>query len=281
MRKLLFYLLAVQFIASCSSNPEKKLAGRWVCISNNNGLIYDFKPNHTLTINFDNLFTLNGTYTLVPNTDSLLVFTQDTQSPIRFTYKFRGSLLFLVAYKNFQNQIDEVFILSRSGIKVVNTDTSHQKDISTIILPPKYIGAVYINYNQQTGQPKEFGVQGGAIIHVPSNGVLKTQLSANPIGYIEGSFSFREKTNGLARNVKQLKFFNFNKYTGELDKLINQGFNLDSVYVCIYGYNQTSREEINKVFGEPIKDNVLMFRVDTLKNLIHNPYYNISLDTKQ
>ena len=45
-------------------------------------------------------------------------------------------------------------------------------------------------------------------------------------------------------------------------------YNVDSVYVCVYGFNQVGRNVINEVFKETIDGNVLMLEVDTLKNLI-------------
>lgn len=55
---------------------------------------------------------------------------------------------------------------------------------------------------------------------------------------------------------------------------------MDSVYVCLYDFNQISREEINSMFGERVDGNVLCFRRDTLKNLLDNPFLNCSLIRK-
>jgi hypothetical protein len=48
------------------------------------------------------------------------------------------------------------------------------------------------------------------------------------------------------------------------------GFDNESRYVCVFGFNQVSRENINHIFVESIQGNVLMFQVDTLKNILEN-----------
>ena len=47
----------------------------------------------------------------------------------------------------------------------------------------------------------------------------------------------------------------------------------DSVYACIYGFNQLNRDSIDKIFHTKVEGNVFMFRVDTLKNILASHRY--------
>ena len=273
MKKFFFLVLAIQLIFSCKTNLEKEIIGNWECVSNSHNQTYEFKTDHTYVFRLNEFVTLNGKYKIIPEMDSLILYNEDNKLLVDFIYKIMDNKLLLINYKK-HHHIDEVSLLKRGKDSSSINKGINDSGLTTLLFPKDFRGYVYICYNQELGEEKEFMENGNPILQIPSNGLLKTKLQEDPINFILGKFIFIE-TNSNRIN-KKTPFFFFTEYIGSLDKLLGKGFNMDSVYVCIYGYNQTSREEVNKVFQEPIDGNVLMLRVDTLKNMVVNPF----LDTR-
>jgi hypothetical protein len=92
---------------------------------------------------------------------------------------------------------------------------------------------------------------------VSKNGLVKTEFEELILPLAFGLYEFESP---------------LRKYSFFIQDLIKDAeikrLKTDSVYVCVYGFNQTSRTEINNLYGEKISGNVLMIKVDTLKNIL-------------
>jgi hypothetical protein len=274
MKKTTLILFSILILIDCKPNHEKEIVGKWLCISNCNDQTYEFKPDYNYVFRLNEFVTLAGRYKVVSQTDSLILYGEDNQVLFDFIYKIKDNHLFLLNYKG-HHQIDEISLLKRENDTSLIENNKDNKGITTIILPEKFIGLVYLKYNKKVGENIVMDELGNPTIKIPFNGLQIVKLHEDPFNYVLGKFNFVERTR---ENVdKKLPFFFFTEYIGKLDRLLSKGYNMDSIYVCIYGYNQTPREELNKVFRQTIDGNVLMFNVDTLKNMIVNPFLKTDL----
>lgn len=272
MKRITITLFVIPILFCCKSNTEKSLVGKWNCISNSNNQCYEFYENKNYAFKVNDYLTVKGNYILTP--DSLILYDESNQILARYVLKIMNDQIILINFKKY-NHIDEVSLLERDGKNISRKAINEEAELTTIILPNDYIGYVYICYNQKSGQEKEFGVKGNPIIRIPADGLLQTKQIENPINYVQGKFQFLN-AKGSSKN-KTIPFFFFTENIGQLDKILDKGFCMDSVYVCIYGYNQTQRENINALFNQKIEGNVLMCRVDTLRKMIVNPFLGTQL----
>jgi len=276
MKRITIILFAIPILFYCKPNTEKTLTGKWNCISNSNNQFYEFYENKNYVFKVNDYLTVRGNYILTP--DSLILYDEGNQIFAKYVLKIINDQTVLINYKKY-NHIDEVSLLERDGRNISRKAINENAELTTIILPRNYTGYVYICYNQKSGQKKEFGVKGNPIIHIPSDGLFKTKHIEDPINYALGKFQFLNEL-GNSKN-RTIPFFFFTENIGQLDKILNKGYSMDSVYVCIYGYNQTQRENINTLFNQKIDGNVLMFRVDTLRNMIRNPFLGTQLTNEK
>ena len=274
MKKIILFLFTTQIIVGCKPNYEKEIIGKWICISNCNDQTYEFKKDNSYVFRLNEYVTLNGKFKVIPRTDSLILYNEDKQVLFKYNFRINNNRLFLLNYK-VHHQIDEISLLKRETDTSLIENNKDNKGNTTIILPEDFIGIVYLKYNKKVGVNVVLDENGNPTINVPFNGLQIVKLQEDPFNFVLGKFNFIEKAR--ENTNKKLSFFFFNEYIGRLDNLLTRGYKMDSIYVCIYGFNQTPREELNKVFQKTIEGNVLMFNVDTLKNMVVNPFLKTDL----
>jgi len=259
-------------------SAQNELIGIWHSISNNYGLIYEFRSDNQYTIyNTDSSLFVIGRYEIFPDAGIIKQYVGGDNVPIDIEYKFFEGKLILMYHKAFNSQISHLTVLKKGETKVSKDEMD--PSISSgqqILLPRKYRGNVFISYNQKDGQEKKYTSDGRPLISIPTNGLLQTQFQEEPYDFILGRISF--SVYDTTESVKNVKSFSFDKYYHNFNELLGHGYFTDSVYVILYGYNRQTRKEINKLFDKTIEGNVMMFKIDTLKNLIYNPFSNTYLD---
>jgi hypothetical protein len=199
-----------------------------------------------------------GTYFIKADFDSLILNTQFGWS-IPYKFQFVNNALVLWNEKGNTSEtkghIDEIFTFIKNGDDKPQVNTDLKKDIFKF--PSNFIGDVFISYNQKGTGNKFYDSQNNRIIEVPDNGLVKTEFKDLILPFALGLYEFESPVR---------------KYTFFIQDLIKdveiKSLESDSIYVCVYGYNQTGRKEINKLYGEAIYGNVLMLKVDTLKNIL-------------
>ena len=261
----------------CSHPSNNQLTGVWNLLPDKKNA-YEFKENNEFLLKINNEILVKGKYTIQPGTGNLYLYTKDTNGkldsmPIRFIYKIEGNLLYLCDFKNapgIKDHIDEVTVYEK--VNPVETLASKQiKDTTktqVIVFDGNLIGNYGINYQQPDG---EQGVdsKGRILMHISKYGLFKTKFKADPFEYIKNNFIF------MNRYHKVIPSFIMANFQNDRKELLSRGFNNDSVYVCLYGYNQDARERVNQFFNKQISGQVLMFRVDTLKNFLNNPKFSL------
>ena len=268
MKKITILLLITYSINCFSGNISKDLIGTWICTTQNN-LVYKFDTNKQYSYKFNDRFEITGQYKIDLKNNQLYLYFKNSKTPVKYSFKVAGDYLILMIHKKIENHIDEIILLKRQGsLQTLKLDSPTIK----FLIPDGYSGYVYVNYNQSKNH-NEYNNQNNILIEIHKSGKTITQNNINPYSYITKNIEFKYES-----NLNTIPFFIFNEYTGRLNNLLNQGFSMDSTYVCLYGFNQIARENINKIFDQEIKGNVLMFKIDSLKNLIHNPYTNVHLD---
>ena len=199
-----------------------------------------------------------GNYSIKSDYDSIILHTQWGFS---MPYKFQFVNNALVLWNEKSNigetkgHIDEILTFIKNGDDLLQIDNNLKNDIFK--LPSNFIGDVFISYNQKGTGNKFYDSHNNRIIEVSKNGLVKTEFEELILPLAFGLYEFESP---------------LRKYSFFIQDLIKdteiKRLKTDSVYVCIYGYNQTSRTEINKLYGEKISGNVLMLKVDTLKNIL-------------
>jgi len=251
-RLLSLFILAL-FLSSCSKD---KFKGEWT-YSDKLVLSFLYK-NEFKWKAINNNLDLYGKYFTQPDQDSLILYTQWDYS-MRFKYQFVNNSLVIWNQKansgKLKGQIDEIYTFTKKGQDKPHVLTVSEKEI--FMLPSNFIGYVYINYNQKGSGNNLIAGKNSRKIEVSINGLIKTEFEESILPLAFGDYEFISP-------IKKYSFF--------MQDLIEDSeitsLKADSIYVCVYGYNQESREEINKLYGQEINGNVLMFRVDTLKNIM-------------
>jgi hypothetical protein len=267
MKKIILSVIIVINLSNCNStNIVKDIIGTWVCISNNNEQIYEFKDENKCIIHVNKRIVINGQYDIDEVNKRLNLLFENSKTAIKCTFQVKDDFLMLVIHKDIENQIDEILLLKKQSTK--------QNDISKVdfhtlkfLVPDGFIGNIYINYNHPKGSNIQYGAHENSIIRIPSSGKVITQDNINVFSYITKNLEFEYET-----SLEKIPFFIFNEYTNRLDDLLDKGFSIDSTCICLYGFNQIPREDIDEIYNKKIDGDVLMLSVDTLKNLIHNPY---------
>jgi hypothetical protein len=198
-----------------------------------------------------------GNYSIKSDYDSIILHTQFGIS-IPFKFQFVNNALVLWNEKSntgeTKGHIDEIVTFIKNGDDKPQIDTNLKNDIFK--LPLNFIGDIFINYNQKGSGNKFYDSQNNRIIEVSKNGLVKTEFEELILPLAFGSYEFESP-------LRQYSFF----IQGLIKDTEIKRLKSDSIYVCVYGYNQIGRNEINKLFGEGIDGNVLMLKVDTLKNI--------------
>lgn len=250
--KLIYLLISISILSSCSHN---KFEGEWIIPDN---VKLSFNNNKYTWTNIKHNIIFYGNYQVSEENDSLILNTQHG-IPLYSRYKFVDNTLILWNIKadsgETKGHIDEIYCFTKSQDHILAGNSNLKKDIITI--PLGFIGNVFINYNQKEVGNKEFNYHQDHLIQVNENGLAKTEFEESVLLHALSLYEFRSPE-------KEYSFFIDDMIKdNELNNLSN-----DSVYVCVYGFNQTGRKNINTIFGEALSGNVLMLRVDTLKNII-------------
>ncbi len=251
--KTFFIFTLLLFFSSCNTD---KFNGEWT-YSDKVLLTFMDENEYHWKMTYDNI-NFWGKYFIQPENDSLILTTQWDFS-LRFKFQFVNNSLVLWSEKSSvgetKGHIDEIFAFSKRGNDKPRMSDDSEKEIFK--LPLNFIGDIFINYHQKGAGNNLVDRQKNRIISVTDRGFVKTEFKEQILPYAFGLFEF-ESLN------KRYPFFIQDLMTStEINRL-----NPDSVYVCVYGYNQIGRKEINKLYGEKITGNVLMLKVDTLKNII-------------
>jgi hypothetical protein len=251
--KILSLITLALFLSSCSKD---KFKGEWIY---SDKLVLSFldKNEFKWTTN-NNKLNLFGKYYTQPVYDSLILKTQWDYS-LRFKYQFVNNSLILWDEKSnsgkLKGHIDEVYSFIKKDQNKQQVSTVSKKEI--FMLPSNFIGYVYINYNQEGSGNNLIDAQNNREIEVSNGGLVKSEFKESILPLASGLYEFKSP-------IKEYQFF--------IQDLIKdsdiKNLKADSIYVCVYGYNQAGRETINELYGQEINGNVLMFRVDTLKNIM-------------
>lgn len=250
-------------------NPS--LQGKWYCVSNFTDIVYSFYEDDTFNLEIGEILTFTGTYSIEKNKDRIIFYLNGER--ISFSFLLFENDLFLVSFKGDGYQIDEILHFKK------NVESSHcvvleRNSINSFVMTESNFMDNYVVFNSNSTKD----LNGINTINISKSGFTRVEWKEDPYGYILGRLEFLVKDNSGKKKI--VPFFRFNQYVNRLDELLAQGYNMDSVYVCLYDFNQISREEINSMFGERVDGNVLCFRRDTLKNLLDNPFLNCSLIRK-
>jgi hypothetical protein len=251
--KILYLFTLALFLSSCSKD---KFNGDWIY---SDKLVLSFLDKNEFKWTTNNSkVDWYGKYFIQPDQDSLILNTQWDFS-IRFKYQFVNNSLVLWNQKansgDLKGHIDEILTFIKKGQDKQQVRAVSKKEI--FMLPPNFIGFVYINYNQKGSGNNLIDDQNNRKIEVTNDGLVKTEFEESILPLAFGLYEFKSP-------LRTYSFF--------IQDLIKdsemKSLKTDSIYVCVYGYNQERREEITKLFGQKINGNVLMFRVDTLKNIM-------------
>jgi len=265
MRRLYLVIFFALFGLNCfsQSENESKILGEWYYYDLSK---FTFSRENIFQLQVGNKLLIEGTYSFVHN-DTIRVFFENNLF-IDYIYTYYNDTLVLYTYKSkygpLKNHIDEIILLTRRNKVKSLPDTLINLQTDKFVLPVDYTGIVYVSYNQPKGQVQSFDNVKNRIIKIPSCGYTKTSFKEDPLQYALEKMCF-------IQNEEYIPFFIDSRITKMTESELKQaGFDYESKYVCVFGFNQASRENINDIFGEDIQGNVLMFQVDTLKNILEN-----------
>lgn len=264
MRILNTILIAgISFTPVSTKEDVKRLTGTWT----NAYLTITIRKDSTCKY-AGSAFQFEGGIESV--TDSTIDFSFAPNFDLEFNYVRWKKNLVLWNYKTVEDSLgyhlDEVLLLHKSRDrkikKAIDPDISKKE---VFRLPVEFSGVVYVCYNQN-GSENNKRKNNTRIIEISEDGLTKTEFIEEPVTYGLQNYAF-------TRNGKDLPFFNHHNVLDKTHKEIeSMGYSQDSVYVCLYGYNQTGRKYVNEEFNEDIHGNVLMFAVDTLHNILSRQY---------
>lgn len=260
LRRNIIALIFLMLLCSCiNKNDKSTIESKWY--NGENSLVYDFFSEDSLRFHIQDGYLIKGSYNILSKNDSLVLFLNlsgDTMA-IGMKYNIDSAYLYFYNYK-YNGNIDEIVFLRRdTSLAII---PKNRKVKQKIIIEDNFIGDAFINYNS-TGGVKKAIEDNVNQVYLPYTGLLKTRCNIDPFELEKNEIVFEKKESKLTiPSFCSLKF-------NDINKVSLLGYHKDSVCVCIYGFNQMGRSSINKeIFHEKIYGNVLMFRVDTLSNLL-------------
>ncbi len=270
-------LFFISIILHAQNNDiNKKIIGKWKCGKKT----YEFKDNNELILDFGEFknngkvfqIKVNSRYSVI-SSNCLLTFMDNIKYPFIWVITIKENQMYIVNYKSIEDQIDEVCVFRKEGSKKKKIKISGKTH--NFVIPDNYAGNIFVNYNCTNVLEKKVFSDTSVTLYISNNGLLKTQEREDPWGYVEGNIKFSQIR---GEDKKEVPFFISGDFVNLTKQdIINKGYKLDSIYVHLLGYNQTGRNEINKIFNERIYGNVLMFRIGTLKDLLFNPFTNSNI----
>ncbi|BDX39704.1 hypothetical protein CYCD_30590 [Tenuifilaceae bacterium CYCD] len=121
--------------------------------------------------------------------------------------------------------------------------------ILSYIIPSGFEGTIWIAFNQPNGINPVLDSLGNAIIEIPNNGLLQTTMKENALATANKNYRILER---LEKNIfKEYKTFD------KFDKYDSTYFGLEDTIAIMCGFNQTPREDINRIFGKKVEGNVM------------------------
>lgn len=298
---LCFILSIPLCIISCKSYPKAshpfQIVGSWQDASDmrkkivfrNDGIYDEFDQNGKVEFKFytqtkDSLTLKNfGSlkYTTTSSGDSIFVnFIGELNNELYSNELFinkRASLIRInhKTLPGIKDHIDEISVYKNIGKNRTGDIKYGHTDFTSIVLPAKFTGLVYIAYNQPDGINLETGKR-GKVLAIPSSGVVKVKDIEVFDSYLDGNLKFYYNKN-LAENPD----INFISYIDFRKSLLNKDFfnaflethniQYSTVVAIPLGFNASGRERvINKLFNDSIIGNVEMFEIDTLKNIVEH-----------
>lgn len=273
MKNTAIALLLILLFSACTPKSSDSIVGKWGSAKSRfvNWEMTEDNQFNCYFIHGNDTAKMSWKYKIAKD-NYLLIYNNATSDAPDGRHKFyiEDNRLYMWNFKDQYagDHIDEVGRSERIGKDVtlppIRIDSSKtirlrfDKDVR---------GHVMINFNSHYGQEK-VDEQGHPLIIIDSTRLVQTKYKEDPVEYLKGNILVEQYTeNGL----KQIQFYPFRKRSEE--SYMRAGYDLDSVYACFYDFNQAGREKsVNKAFGKDIKGNVLMLRLDTLKNMLENPY---------
>ncbi len=152
----------------------------------------------------------------------------------------------------------------------VNTNINISGSVlkTQFLLKPEFQGYVVVMYDGVKIDKEENGNDEPLVISIPESGLAETNRKADPMAYAKKQLEFYYENNrekkipivpGLIRGLLS--------DTTHVKEYLSQ-FNENEVCVATFGYNQFSREKLNKKFGKDLKGNAEIYYVGPLKNVI-------------
>ena len=183
----------------------------------------------------------------------------------------KGNKLVVVIYKTLpgiENHIQVASLFTRKGAQ-------HQPIEGLarwhFILPAALDkDLITIAFNQKDGEPCDVNSQGEAVIRIPSNGILKTQLREDAWVILNGNIRFSIEKDGKLSPIPTLQASDRARIYHEVRdpklKSINIVHHPDQrVAICSARFNPGRKRVVNPLFGEEIKGNVNSFSVSNYR----------------
>lgn len=262
MKQLISIVFSISFSLSvfCQKNTENYLVGDWYLY---NELSFTLDKDYNFQSYNNGKIFFSGKYELL--NDSLL-FTSEGSLVIKYNFKYFNDSLFLCNNKTpsgpLKDHIDEINIFTRTKKESNQVNKAIKLKSEKFILPDNFYGEFHVNYNQASGQLKKLDDLNNRLIYIENDGLTKTQFKVDPLNYALEKMVFFQNGCIISFFISD-RIMNLNE-----TELKTLGYSLDSIYVCVYGFNQIGRKEINKIFNQKIEGNVLTMKIDTLKNLL-------------
>ncbi len=253
------------------SLPLSMLEGRWTwCDSLGtyyeylpNGEVRDIISNEDITDPEDGPITYrleqrNDTVFLVHRYKQMLTSRGNIQNyEKRWAIRISGDCMELISFKTLPaiaDQIDEYDVRVRMT-RGKPFRCNMGMPITKYILPRNFKGHVTIAFNQPNGVAPEYDALGNRVVRIPPTGMLKTQLKEDAFGTAGRRYVvlIPDSSDRLFRLPVYDRFEH-----PEWQKGLSRTFG-----VVMLGFNQLSRSDVDRLFGEPIAGNTLMFLVDT------------------
>ncbi len=268
---IFLYILSIFTIQGCSSTFNKDeyfncncLTGDWFSLFRNNIRVCFTKDTIHYEIKLsDNWESFIREKFSCENLNSSLLLT--TKSGMRYRFQFLDNDF--VVFNNYkdskgiEDHIDEILVLCKDSSKrkyqIIKGIGNHDE----FIMPSKIGGVYAIAFNHDDGKNVVYNDSGNRLfMFTDSTPFIKTKAceSVSNIAFNNIKFLLSDSTDNLIElpSVVLTKAF-----------LESDTSNNDKLYVFIMGFNQISRQTINKLFNQPIKGNVAFFKVATKRKM--------------
>ena len=270
MYRVKFFTLILILSVSCKHYSDNDyLQGMWKYLDR---ITLTFENDQHYEWQSINNIYFSGTYVLNPENDSITFFTQ-YDFTLEFKYRIAGNKLIIWSYKPEKNGqstlIDDILTFENKRSDLGKTKPFKENKTKDIFLIPlDFTGNVYVSYDSQVSANTDNPDSEVRKIPIKENGLASTEFKESVISYGLSDFEFM-------RGNRILPYVEDAGISGrKIDELRYKNLFPDSVYACIYGFNQLNRDSINKIFNSDVEGNVFMFCVDTLKNIIASNRYN-------